>query len=54
VNLRRIQIPSDVAAMEILGQYDNRARYLRGRYNVEISIIDDEIVLKVTMKNHLI
>ena len=46
MNLRRIQIPSDVAAMEILGQYDNRARYLRGRYNVEISIIDDEIRVK--------
>jgi len=46
VNLRRIQIPSDVAAMEILGQYDNRARYLRRRYNVEISIIDDEIRVK--------
>jgi len=46
VNLRRIQVPSDVAAMEILGQYDNRARYLRRRYNVEISIIDDEIRVK--------
>ena len=46
MNLRRIQIPSDVAAMEILGQYDNRARYLRRRYNVEISIIDDEIRVK--------
>ncbi len=46
MNLRRIQVPSDVAAMEILGQYDNRARYLRRRYNVEISIIDDEIRVK--------
>lgn len=46
MNLRRIQVPSDVAVMEILGQYDNRARYLRRRYNVEISIIDDEIRVK--------
>jgi len=43
VNVRRIQIPSDVAVVEILGQYDNKARYLRRRYNVEISVIDDEI-----------
>ncbi|ODN31152.1 DEAD/DEAH box helicase [Fervidobacterium thailandense] len=43
VNVRRIQIPSDVAVVEILGQYDNKARYLRRRYNVDISVIDDEI-----------
>lgn len=43
MNVRRIQIPSDVAVVEILGQYDNKARYLRRRYNVEISVIDDEI-----------
>ncbi|WP_069292573.1 PhoH family protein [Fervidobacterium thailandense] len=43
MNVRRIQIPSDVAVVEILGQYDNKARYLRRRYNVDISVIDDEI-----------
>jgi len=46
VNLRRIPVPSDVAIIEILGQYDNKARYLRRRYNVELSIIDDEIRIK--------
>jgi len=46
VNLRRISIPSDVAVVEILGQYDNKARYLRRRFNVEINVIDDEIRIK--------
>ncbi|HCI28623.1 MAG TPA: PhoH family protein [Fervidobacterium sp.] len=46
MNLRRIPVPSDVAIIEILGQYDNKARYLRRRYNVELSIIDDEIRIK--------
>lgn len=46
MNLRRIPVPSDVAVIEILGQYDNKARYLRRRYNVELSIIDDEIRIK--------
>lgn len=39
----RIQIPSDIAVVEILGQYDNKARYLKRRFNVDIAIIDDEI-----------
>ncbi|MFN3692025.1 MAG: PhoH family protein, partial [Fervidobacterium sp.] len=38
--------PSDVAVVEILGQYDNKARYLRRRFNVEINVIDDEIRIK--------
>ncbi|MFN3692239.1 MAG: PhoH family protein [Fervidobacterium sp.] len=42
----RIQIPSDIAVVEILGQYDNKARYLKRRFNVDISIIDDEIRVK--------
>lgn len=46
MNVRRIQIPSDVAVVEILGQYDNKARYLRRRYNVDIGIFDDEIRVK--------
>ncbi|MFN4224572.1 MAG: PhoH family protein, partial [Fervidobacterium nodosum] len=46
MNLRRISIPSDVAVVEILGQYDNKARYLRRRFNVEINVIDDEIRIK--------
>ena len=41
-------------SVEILGQYDNRARYLRRRYNVEISIIDDEIRVKGDDENHSI
>ncbi len=46
MNLRRISIPPDVAVVEILGQYDNKARYLRRRFNVEINVIDDEIRIK--------
>jgi phosphate starvation-inducible PhoH-like protein len=43
VNLKRITVPSDVALVEVLGQYDNKARYLKRRFNVEISVVDDEI-----------
>ncbi|MEN3041763.1 MAG: PhoH family protein, partial [Fervidobacterium sp.] len=46
MNLRRIVVPKDVAIVEILGQYDNKARYLRRRFNVEIAVIDDEIRIK--------
>jgi len=46
VNLKRIIVPKDVAMVEILGQYDNKARYLRRRFNVDISVIDDEIRIK--------
>ncbi|MGC8902736.1 MAG: PhoH family protein [Fervidobacterium sp.] len=43
MNLKRITVPSDVALVEVLGQYDNKARYLKRRFNVEISVVDDEI-----------
>jgi len=43
VSVRRIVVPADVAMIEVLGQYDNKARYLRRRYNVEISVVDNEI-----------
>lgn len=46
MNLKRIVVPKDVAIVEILGQYDNKARYLRRRFNVDISVIDDEIRIK--------
>lgn len=46
MNLKRIIVPKDVAMVEILGQYDNKARYLRRRFNVDISVIDDEIRIK--------
>ncbi len=46
VSVRRIVVPDDVAMIEVLGQYDNKARYLRRRYNVEISVVDNEIRVK--------
>ncbi|MDM7320938.1 MAG: PhoH family protein, partial [Fervidobacterium sp.] len=42
----RIVVRDDVAMIVVLGQYDNKARYLRRRYNVEISVVDNEIRVK--------
>lgn len=46
MKISRIQIPPDVAVVEILGQYDNKARYLKRRFNVDIFIMDDEIRIR--------
>ncbi len=39
-------MPSDVEILEIFGQYDRKARLIRKKFNVEISLIDDEIWIR--------
>ena len=46
VAVRRIRIPEDVAVLEIFGQYDKRARYLKKLLNVEFAVRDSEILIK--------
>ncbi len=43
VVVKRIHLPNDVAVVEVLGQYDNKARYLKRRFNVDIHVVNDEI-----------
>ncbi len=43
VVIKRIHLPKDVAIVEVLGQYDNKARYLKRRFNVDIHVVNDEI-----------
>lgn len=46
VAVRKIRIPEDVAVLEIFGQYDKRARYLKKLFNVEFAVRDSEILIK--------
>ncbi|HCZ06648.1 MAG: phosphate starvation-inducible protein PhoH [Thermotogota bacterium] len=43
MGVKRLLIPDDVAVVELLGQYDRRARFLRKRFGVDITVVDDEI-----------
>lgn len=44
--VRRIGIPRDVEIVEVFGQYDRRARYIRKTFGVEISVVDNEIWIR--------
>ena len=44
--VRKIEIPRDVEIVEVFGQYDKRARYIRKTFDVDISVVDDEIWIK--------
>ncbi len=44
--VKRVSVPRDVEMVEILGQYDRKARFIRRMFNVEISLIDDEIWIR--------
>jgi len=46
VAVRRIGIPRDVEIVEVFGQYDRRARYIRKTFGVEISVVDNEIWIR--------
>ncbi|WP_416376429.1 PhoH family protein [Thermotoga petrophila] len=46
VAVKKIRIPEDVAVLEIFGQYDKRARYLKKLFNVEFAVRDSEILIK--------
>lgn len=44
--VRKVKIPRSVEIVEILGQYDRKARLIRKKFNVEITLIDDEIWIR--------
>ncbi len=44
--VRKVTVPKDVEMVEILGQYDRKARLIRKKFNVEITLIDDEIWIR--------
>ncbi|AAD36574.1 DEAD/DEAH box helicase [Thermotoga maritima MSB8] len=46
ITVRKVRIPEDVAVLEIFGQYDKRARYLKKLFNVEFAVRDSEILIK--------
>ncbi|WP_233186211.1 PhoH family protein [Thermotoga sp. KOL6] len=43
--MKKVRIPQDVAVLEIFGQYDKRAKYLKKMFNVELSVRDSEILI---------
>ncbi|PLV60237.1 DEAD/DEAH box helicase [Thermotoga sp. KOL6] len=43
--VKKVRIPQDVAVLEIFGQYDKRAKYLKKMFNVELSVRDSEILI---------
>ena len=46
VAVRKVPIPRGVEMVEIFGQYDRKARLIRRKFNVEITLIDDEIWIR--------
>ncbi len=44
--VRKVKVPRSVEIVEILGQYDKKARLIRKKFNVEITLIDDEIWIR--------
>ncbi|SHH15040.1 phosphate starvation-inducible protein PhoH [Thermosipho atlanticus DSM 15807] len=44
--IKKIRIPEDIIIVEVFGQYDNRIRYLRKRFNLDITIKGNEVVIK--------
>ena len=41
--MRRVTVPADMELVEVFGQYDRKARFLRKHFGVDISVVDDEI-----------
>ncbi len=44
--VRKVRVPRSVEMVEILGHYDRKARLIRKKFNVEITLIDDEIWIR--------
>jgi len=44
--IKKISLPDDVVIVEIFGQYDNRLRYLRKRFDLEITIRGNEVIIR--------
>ncbi|ABR30446.1 DEAD/DEAH box helicase [Thermosipho melanesiensis] len=51
--LKRLTIPKDVLVVEIFGQYDNRLRYLKKRFGLDISVRGNEVFIKGENKEDL-
>lgn len=43
--VKKVSIPDDVVVVEIFGQYDNRLRYLRKRFGLEITVRGNEVII---------
>ncbi len=44
--VKRIAVPRDVEVVEIFGYYDRRIRFVRKKFGVEVSLINDEIWIR--------
>jgi phosphate starvation-inducible PhoH-like protein len=44
--LKKISIPKDVFVVEVFGQYDNRLRYLKKKFGLEISLRGNDIFIR--------
>ena len=44
--VKKVKIPRSVEVVEVLGHYDRKARLIRKKFNVEITLIDDEIWIR--------
>ncbi len=44
--VRKVRIPKGVEIVEVLGHYDKKARLVKKKFNVEITLIDDEIWIR--------
>ena len=44
--IKKISLPDDVVIVEVFGQYDNRLRYLRKRFDLEITIRGNEVIIR--------
>ncbi|MBO8160395.1 MAG: PhoH family protein [Thermosipho sp. (in: Bacteria)] len=44
--IKKIKIPEDVIIVEVFGQYDSRIRYLRKRFELDITVRGNEVILK--------
>ena len=53
LGVKRVAIPRDITVVEVLGQYDRRARFLRKHFGVDITVVDDEIWIVGDNEEHL-
>ena len=44
--MKRIQVPSGVSVVEILGQYDHRAKVLKKKFDVDIAVAEHDICIR--------
>ncbi|MCD6449748.1 MAG: PhoH family protein, partial [Thermotogaceae bacterium] len=44
--VKRIEVPRDIEVVEIFGYYDKRIRFVRKKFDVEVSLINNEIWIR--------